>query len=51
MVDEVNASCIRLDPLIELFSALQFGDIQVHRNGGKQSYLLRVVHYLIVKVE
>ena len=51
MVDEVNASCIRLDPLIELFSALQFGDIQVHRNGGKQSYLLRVVHCLTVKVE
>ena len=35
MVDEVNAGCIRLDPLIELFFCLQLGDIQVHRDGGK----------------
>jgi hypothetical protein len=35
MVDEVNAPCVRLDPLIELLPALKLGHIQIHRDGGK----------------
>ena len=51
MVNEMNAGSIRLDPFIELFSALKFGDIQIHCDGGKQGYLLRVIHCLKFKVE